>query len=703
MSFAKVALPIPLYPCDKALDYIVPDILFDDLAIGQLVEVPFRSKSSWGIVVSMHAESEIDSKKLKAIKSITFKEPVFDTQKMHFLNFLSRHYVHPLGEVFECALPGPIREASEKILRKEIRSESDSQSPIILSSTHTLNEEQAHIVEGIKKSAPGTHLLWGITGSGKTEVYLNLIENCIRAGKNALVLVPEISLTPQLTSRFEERFPGMLGIFHSSQKATALRRAWLETFWGEKRIAIGARSALFAPLKNLGLIVVDEEHDTSYKQEDRLRYQARDAAVVLASLEKIPIVLGSATPSIETMEGVKKGRTQVWKLNKRASGTATLPRIDVFDLKKQIAVKNHDPEELEMGLAKNHTLDMHNDPGRLSFFFSPELRSALSETLNQGKQSILFLNRRGLGSHLCCPECGHSPTCPGCDVTLTPHKNNLLCHYCGFETKMRESCQNCKQNDRPLLEVGIGTESVEQELRALYPKIRTLRLDRDTVTSALEFEKTLSLFKNKQADVLIGTQMVAKGHDFPDVTLVGILLADLGLNMPDFRALERSFQLLLQVSGRAGRAGHPGRVIVQSFQPEHPVLEALRHYSGLDDYAHFIDNESTKRKIFHYPPESHLALMRFEGLNLENVMLAAKEIGAALNRAAKGHLQILGPVSSPMGKLRSKYRWQILVKATQAHHLQKSLNWIMSGWIENRLERKHNTRLIIDVDPYHML
>lgn len=702
MSFAKVAVPIPLYPCDKTLDYIVPPALFEDLCVGQLVEVPFRSKTSWGIVTNIKAESDVDRSKLKAIKKIVFKKPVFDEDRLNFINFLSRHYVHPIGEVFECAIPGPVREASDAIIKKETLQPPDTTASDIRVSQHTLNAEQNHIVDGILKSKPGTHVIWGITGSGKTEVYLSLIEDTVRRGKNALVLVPEISLTPQLTSRFEERFPGLMAVFHSGQKPTALRRAWFETFWGNKRIALGARSALFAPIQNLGLIVVDEEHDASYKQEDRLRYHARDAAVFLGSLLHVPVVLGSATPSLESFHAVKTGKASLWNLKTRAVGRSRLPTIELVDLKKQIAKQNPNPESLAQA-EQESKIDDFVSPDKTDFFFSPELLAAIGKNLDEKKQSILFLNRRGVGSHLSCPKCGTSPHCPSCDVALTPHKKNLLCHYCGFECPKLSSCKSCGQKDLGFVEVGIGTEAIEETLYKHFPQCRTLRMDRDSVASSYDFEMLVDKFKSGAADILVGTQMVAKGHDFPNVTLVGVILADLGMNVPDFRAVERSFQLLLQVSGRAGRAEHPGRVIVQTFQPEHPVLEALSKYSSLEDYSQFLEHEENKREAFLYPPTTRLALLRFEGTDLEKISVAASETAQALKRAGQNHYQVLGPVPSPLAKLRSKYRFQILIKSKNPAVLQKSLNWIMSGWTESRLEKKYHCRLVIDVDPYSML
>jgi primosomal protein N' (replication factor Y) len=694
LIYAKVAVPVPLDPHDLLIDYLIPEALQGRVAPGSLVRVPFGRKHTWALVFGVGEPPGIDPARIKPIAELILAQPIFDSAKLNFLLWLSRHYFYPIGEVCEAAIPAPVREGTARTLKdpptRVLAADVPREAP------KHLNDEQRAAVESALAQTQGTHLLWGVTGSGKTEVYLQLIEEKLKAGQGAILLVPEISLTPQLTTRFELRFPGEVSIFHSALKPTQLRTAWLQAYLGQRRIAIGARSAIFAPVRDLGILIVDEEHDGSYKQDDRLRYNARDGAIVLGGLAKAPVILGSATPSGETLHAVNLERTRVSKLPHRATAEAQLPTVEVIDLKDEFAVENKTPlmessTEFEVPTIKG------------DFFLSPPLRAAIEATLAQKKQTILFLNRRGLGSQLICRSCGHTPNCPNCEVNLTPHMKTLMCHYCGYELPQPDRCGGCTKEGDPYLQVGIGTESIERALSFHFPQARTLRLDRDTTQSQAEFESVLSDFGKGAADVLIGTQMVAKGHDFPNVTLVGIILAEMGLAVPDYRANERCLQLLLQVSGRAGRGIHPGRVLLQTFRPEHPVITALTAQRSLEDYKIFIEGELQQRQMLGYPPLGRLVLFRFDGMDADRVRDTAEQVSSALRRIRADDLRILGPVPSPLSKLRGRYRWQILLKAQHFDTCRKAVTWIQSTWHGQRMESKSRTRLTVDVDPINML
>ena len=692
--FVKVAVPVPLTPLDLCVDYRVPEGDLREVAPGCLVDLQFGRQKIWGVVFKKGEPPGIDIAKIKAFSKLKLARPIFDQPKLDLLTWMSRHYFYPIGEVCETAIPAPIRTATDKILLKERSSASRKlKAP---EDSKVLNEAQDAAVQAILANPDKAHLLWGITGSGKTEVYLQAIAQKLSEGKSAIVLVPEISLTPQLTDRFEKRFPGEVAIFHSGLKPKQIREAWLDTFDGKKRIAVGPRSALFAPMQNLGIVIVDEEHDGSYKQEDRLRYSARDCALKLGEFAKVPVVLGSATPSAESIFAVKNGAMLCSKLPERAAASARLPEIQIVDLKKGIAESSKVPlgeprEEMEIPQIKG------------DFFLSGELRLAIAATLAEKRQTILFLNRRGLGSQELCRVCGHIPECPNCDVNLTPHLHALLCHYCGYEISSTADCPECKATEHPFIRVGIGTEAVEEALKFHFPEARVLRLDRDTTTSAEDYERVIEGFRAKEADILVGTQMVAKGHDFPEVTLVGILLAEMGLSVPDYRANERCLQLLLQVSGRAGRALHPGQVILQTFQPEHPVLQSLLIQKSLEDYELFINRELAVRQALHYPPHGTMALLRFDALDSDDVAKAADMVASALKRIKNPGLQILGPTLSPLSKIRGRHRWQILLKADSVETSHKAISWILETWNKQKLEKQYRARLVIDMDPMSML
>jgi primosomal protein N' (replication factor Y) len=692
MSFADIAVPAPFYPSDTVFTYRIPESLEESLSVGSLVKVSFGKRLSWGVVTHIHHAPLKEGIKTKDVDSLILPEPIFSEKRLRFLQSLSAHYVYPIGLVMESAIPTPLRNGSPRTLRYTV--------PELLPalriepSATQLNDEQRTAVKSISQKK-GVHLLWGLTGSGKTEVYLKLIEEVLERGEGALVLVPEISLTPLLTERFEKRFPDQVALFHSAQSPKKIREAWFEVWTGQKRIALGARSALFAPLKNPGIVVVDEEHDGSYKQEEGFRYNARDAAIRFAKHFSCTCVLGSATPSAEALALVDSGEASVSVLRKRAVESASLPKLSLIDLRLNL------PQEIKIPHVEiKDRFEAPRAPG--DFFLSPQLQLAIDETLKAKEQCILFINRRGVGSQKLCRSCGFVHECPNCAVKLTPHSHHLACHYCGYSIIEPDHCPSCS-SPHPFLQVGTGTEGVEEALSLHFPSARVLRMDRDTIANKNDLEKTLNAFSSGEADILVGTQMVAKGHDFPKVTLVGILLADMGMNVPDFRANERSLQLLMQVSGRAGRSKSPGRVLVQTFQPEHPVFQHLQAEDPMESYKRFLSEEMIKRKLLNYPPYASLALLRLDGLVEDRVQEASRFVAHTLNRAKAPGLQVLGPTPSPISKLRGRHRRQILIKSQSKEVFEQTLHWLLQGWNKGHCEKKYKTRLLVDVDPVQMM
>ncbi|MEM6532724.1 MAG: primosomal protein N' [Myxococcota bacterium] len=530
--------------------------------------------------------------------------------------------------------------------------------------TRTQQEAIDALTAAIDANAFSSFLLEGVTGSGKTEVYLQMIEHTLAAGRNALVLVPEIALTPQLGRRFRARFGDSVATFHSGLTTAERRDEWERVAAGKARIGLGARSALFLPLANVGAIIVDEEHETSFKQEETPRYNARDLAVVRARLENAVAVLGSATPSLETHFNAANQRYVTISMPDRVS-SRPMPSVTRIDLKHE--------DRVGEGV------------------FSKLLHQAIDETLSRDEQTVLFLNRRGFASNVSCEDCGHTFKCPSCDVSLTLHRRRdvLACHYCGYEERTVDECPSC--HSHKLDSGGLGTERVQSEVENLLPGAPIVRLDRDTVSTRADLERSLARFGSGEAKILIGTQMVAKGHDFPGVTLVGVLNADAGLNFPDFRAAERTFQLLTQVSGRAGRGEKPGRVMVQTYDPEHYAVRfAARH-----DYRGFTAEELEWRRELSYPPFTYLALMRFESQSETRALRVGASVAEAL-RDLKERVEVLGPAPSPIARIKGLWRFQLLIKAHDRQALHRALQ---------KAPRYNDpqTRQILDVDPISML
>jgi primosomal protein N' (replication factor Y) len=513
-------------------------------------------------------------------------------------------------------------------------------------------------------------LLHGITGSGKTEVYLQAIARVLARGRGALVLVPEIALTPQLAHRFRARFGDRVAVLHSGLSDSERFEHWRRLKAGVARIAVGARSAVFAPVPDLGIIVVDEEHDASFKQEEGVRYQGRDVAILRAQKAGVPCVLGSATPSMETYAHARAGRYTLCELAERPT-QHPLPEVELVDLRTY----RPDGESL----------------------LSAPLGKAIEETLARGEQVILFLNRRGFATFVLCVACGKAFRCPACSVSLTYHREDesLRCHYCGHGEHFPIGCSKCGAAES-VRRLGIGTERVAAAITQKFPAARVARLDRDTTSGGRGPEKILHQVASREVDILVGTQMVTKGHDFPGVTLVGVLCADTGMNLPDFRASERTFQLLTQVAGRAGRGGQAGRVIVQTYSPEHPAVVHARSH----DYPAFFAAEEKVREELGYPPSGRLIAIRVDGPSPHHVQALADELGAralTLGAAARG-VSVMGPAEAPLARLRGRSRWHVWLRSPDRHALRAFVRALVKDAIV-----EHGLRLTVDVDPVSAL
>jgi len=534
--------------------------------------------------------------------------------------------------------------------------------------------EQRAAIDAVKATL-GTFapfLIEGVTGSGKTEVYIELMREVVKRGEQALLLVPEISLTPVFAARLKERFGDRIAILHSSLSPSERYDQWWRTRRGEVDVAIGPRSALFTPFPRLGLIVVDEEGDGAYKQEETPRYNARDLAVVRASSRKIPIVLGSATPSLESRENAAKGKYTLLKMLSRVE-ERPLPDVEVIDLKKEKAEKE--------------------DRGFV--IFSSTLRDAMRETFALGEQAIILINRRGYAPFLLCRECGHEFRCKDCSVTLTVHRREgrLICHYCGFSMRIPPKCPLC--SGEVLQPVGFGTEKVEERFRRDFPDVCVEVLDRDSTRKKGELVRILDRFRTQQTQALIGTQMLSKGHHFPNVTLTGVLNADSILGYPDFRSAEKTFYLLTQVAGRAGRGELRGKVMIQTAFPTHYAIQhALRH-----DYEAFYESEIQFRRTFHYPPVTSMVALVFRGEKLPDVERAALEVGRKLEEAVAplAGTRMQGPAPAPLARIKGVWRYHILVRSPQRVSLRKAVESVMLG------KKWKGVDVAIDVDPLNML
>ncbi len=665
----SVAIPRPL---DGLFTYRIPDHLIHKVEVGGSVRVPFGKSSLDAFVVeSPKAASELPEglswDSLKEVSEVLDDVPLLPADVMSLCRWAHDYYFAPLGEVLSCAAP-MLNSGVRKLKRppkKVDRSQSGSRR---LEPT----AEQSGVIEKfdqLRRLKEGKiALLYGVTGSGKTEVYIELARKALEDGQGVLVLLPEIALTPQLHRRFEESLGLPVGLWHSAMSPSKRRDLNQSLIRGEVQVVVGARSGIFAPVQNLGLIVVDEEHDSTYKQEDRVRYHARDLAVVRGKMTRSLVVLGSATPSLESWERVREGRYELGELKSRVAGFG-MPSVEIVDLKTEEKVSGIQAPLSELCLRR------------------------IQETLDLGQQVVVYLNRRGFAAYLLCKDCGKVSECQNCSISLAVHrsKRQLKCHHCGYVTGIPLVCSGCQGLN--LQAMGAGTESLEGDLPRLLTGARIARLDRDLVTSAARLNEILDGFRAGESNLLLGTQMLVKGHDFPNVTLVVVILADSLFRWPDFRAPERAYQVLKQVSGRAGRGEKAGSVLIQTFDVEHPVLQVISH--RLSEQS-FFENERQMRKALGYPPFGRIARLRIEGVTQAEVMQSSIELSDALRSEFKegAGLEVLGPSEAFLEKSNGIFRWDILLKAREIQVLQRALRY------SKRVGKLSKKKIQIDVDPY---
>ena len=533
-----------------------------------------------------------------------------------------------------------------------------------------LNDEQKKCFDGInffiENNEYSSNLIYGITGSGKTEIYMQLIEKVLEKGKRALVLVPEISLTPQMVDRFLARFGEVVAVLHSKLSVGERFDEWNRIKENKAKIVIGARSAIFAPMEDVGIIIIDEEHDSSYKSDMTPRYNAKDLAMYIAKQKEIPLVLGSATPEITTFYEAKNRNINLYTLTKRANNM-NLPEVEIVDLRQELAYGNKS-------------------------MFSYKLQEAIKKNIDNKKQTILFLNRRGYSTFIMCRSCGYIVKCKNCNIPLTYHSfgNTLKCHYCGYETSSVKVCPECQSEK--IKYFGTGTQKVEEELKKMFPDITTIRMDIDTVSKKNSHEEILNEFKEKNIDCLIGTQMVVKGHHFPNVTLVGVIAADSSINSDDYKSVERGFQTLVQVAGRSGRE-ETGKVIIQTYNPDHyAIIDAQKQ-----DYDIFYSQEIELRKMLNYPPFCDIIVIRFSGENVKEIQNVSKKVYDKINNLNEDGLFIYKPVPAPIDKIKNKYRWRIILKCKLTSRV---LDIIKYG-IENSGVK--DTSIVVDINPNSMM
>ena len=540
-----------------------------------------------------------------------------------------------------------------------------------------LTDEQQNAFNAVSKEIDNSgykqFLLYGVTGSGKTEVYLQLIDKVINKNKSAIVLVPEISLTPQMLNRFMSRFgKEKIAVLHSKLSIGERHDEWEKIKEGKAQIVIGARSAIFAPVKNLGIIIIDEEHDSSYKSEASPKYNAKEVAKKIAEEMKIPLLLGSATPDLTTFYNAKETKKiELLELTKRAN-KSNLPNVEIVDLKQELANGNR---------------------SMLSF----DLYQAIEQNLKDKLQTILFLNRRGYSTFIMCRNCGYTVKCKNCNISMTYHsyENKLKCHYCGYEEKLLKTCPECGSDK--IRYFGTGTQKLEQEIHKQFPYAKTIRMDVDTVTKKNSHEEILNKFKNEDIDILIGTQMVVKGHHFPKVTLVGVIAADSSLNIDDYRATERTFQILTQVAGRAGRENLPGKVIIQSYNPENFSIQDAQK----QNYEEFYQTEIALRKQLKYPPFCDIIVIGFNSINEEELKkVSSTAYKFAINNLNQEEFKVFKPMPSPIDKIQNKYRWRIIIKG----NMDKKANEVLNELLKNLYDKDYkNTKITIDVNPNNMM
>jgi len=736
LPVARVVVDVAL---DKVFDYAVPPEMAERLHVGSQVTVPFGAREADGFVIGFAATS--DFPELKPVAAARGDRPLIDPKVMKLATWMADYYCAPIESALRTVLPGAVRKRDAGFKKQlfavpaekaaveadlaELRRRAPRQAAaldILLSgdrmlvsdlvraakTSHatvralekdgflrveegdrardplegqtflrtkplTLNDEQAASLKLIQADMDAgraaVHLLHGVTGSGKTEVYLQALQHTLDLGRDAIVLVPEIALTPQTVERFRGRFGEGLAVLHSHLSEGERHDEWHRVREGQARLVVGARSALFAPLRNLGLIVVDEEHESTYKQEEMPRYHARDVAVMRGHLERAVVVLGSATPSVESVLNARRGKYRLSRLELRADDRR-LPVMKVVDMRTQ----RHEGKPV---------------------LFSNDLVEGIRLRLTRAEQVMLFLNRRGYSHNLCCPACGYIPECTDCSVSLTYHKRlgYLRCHLCGHAERVPESCPQCGAENWKY--VGTGTEKIESTICKLFPHASVKRMDSDTMTSKHAYHNVLGSFRKGEIDILIGTQMIAKGLHFPNVTLVGVINADGTLHMPDFRSGERAFQLFTQVAGRAGRGDVAGEVILQTYTPTHPAVQAARR----GDFDTFIDQEIEFRRELEYPPYTHLICVHFRGENERAVEQMSERIYAELERFVDSEqVRLAPPAAAPIARIQKQHRFQMVARTASVKAFTRPLRHVLA-----HLSIPRNIRVIVDVDAVNLI
>ncbi len=664
--FADIQFPINA----DAFTYIVPDELESIIKVGSRVEAPFKRGSKVGIVVGFKKNPPSSpfvkgvKKKIiyKSIKSVLDEEPFLPENILNLIKWVSQYYMTPPGLALKNIVPSAFFTGKKAGTPRIIYDP-----PIQKKNSFELMPEQRAALDEINGVDEGIFLLHGVTGSGKTEVYMNAVK-ALPKGKEALVLVPEIAITGQMIDRFRSNFGEDVVFYHSGISVGERITQWQKMRDGEVKIVIGVRSAVFAPFRNLGLIVVDEEQEASYKQFEGVRYSARDVALARAQLENIKVVLGSATPSMEAYYAAKNNKFRYLELTERVSDRK-MPEVEIIDMTKE-------PKD--------------------TFSFSTRLIESLKENASKKMQSLVMLNRRGYSPFFMCPDCGYTYKCPACSISLIYHKdtNTLNCHYCGSYLLPKDTCPECSGTGIKCL--GTGTQRIEEELIDLVPGLTYQRMDRDTTKKKLSHYRMVKDMEEKKIDVLLGTQMVAKGHDFPDVVLSAVVSADITLNMPDFRSSERAFQLFTQLAGRAGRGDVAGKAYIQTYEPEHYVFDYVKTH----DYKGFFNNEIEMRRELSYPPFGKLIRVIFYFKTKETAKRITKDIANRIKRISpqmKG-VVILGPVPAPVEKIRNLWRWHIILKGKNSKSLRHA-----AGSILDRLKNIKELKTDIDVDPINLM
>ncbi|MBP3255894.1 MAG: primosomal protein N' [Clostridia bacterium] len=738
---AQVILNSNAKDLDRTFDYEIPEEMQDKIKIGNRVIVPFGRRVEEGFIVGFVDESEFKTKPI-----ISFEENEFiNEEKIEMAKWIAKRYFANLSDSLKLMLPpgttsknfdNRVKEKTEKfvylvktkdeieelILSKKIKSEKHiralrflfSNNGIMVSELETLTdisksiiktlerngyleikeeqidrnpfanravkrtkkltltEEQDIAFNKIKMNEYKEYLLLGVTGSGKTEIYMQLIEENLKNNKSSIMLVPEISLTPQMVDNFMARFgEERIALLHSKLSVGERFDTWNRIVRGDAKIIIGARSAIFAPAKEIGLIIIDEEHDSSYQSEMTPKYNAKEVARYIANKNNCPLVLGSATPDMLSYKKALEGKIELLELTKRANN-ASLPEVEIVDLRDELAHGNHS-------------------------MISRKLKEEIEKNLENKEQTLLFLNRRGYSTFIMCRDCGYTVKCKNCNITMTYHlkQDKLKCHYCGYETKRVTICPECSSTN--IRYFGTGTQKLEQEINKLFPSASTIRMDIDTVTKKNSHEEILNKFKNENIDILIGTQMIVKGHHFSNVSLVGVIAADSSLNIEDFRANERTFQLLTQVEGRAGREKKKGRVIVQTYNPDSVAIELAKE----QNYKEFYESEVGIRKQLKYPPFCDIIMLSFSSSYEQDVINQSKKIYQYLKkRVIEENIGIIlySPVPSPIDKIKNKFRWRIIIKCLYEDNINKLLQDMLE---ENEI--KKNVRISIEINPYNMM